>query len=96
MVNFHDPVVIAKEQGVCAQYSLSKSEGNWAYLPGEVLRFWNLVDGIFMWARLYWHFAVPMCHITQSPTPSWEFMISLDYEWSVIRGCRPYRWTIWV
>ena len=23
-------------------------------------------------------------------------MITLDYEWSVIRGRRPYRWTIWV
>lgn len=27
---------------------------------------------------------------------SWEFLGSLHYEWSVIRGHRPYRWTIWV
>jgi hypothetical protein len=27
---------------------------------------------------------------------SWEFFTTLDYEWSVIRGRRPYRWTIWV
>ncbi|KAF8259718.1 hypothetical protein EI94DRAFT_1750774, partial [Lactarius quietus] len=26
----------------------------------------------------------------------WEFFIALDYEWSVIRGHRPYRWTIWI
>ncbi|KAH9958707.1 hypothetical protein BC827DRAFT_546546 [Russula dissimulans] len=26
----------------------------------------------------------------------WEFLTTLDYEWSVIRGNRPYRWTIWV
>ncbi|KAH9954860.1 hypothetical protein BC827DRAFT_922878 [Russula dissimulans] len=26
----------------------------------------------------------------------WEFIINLDYEWSVIRGHRPYRWTIWL
>jgi len=26
----------------------------------------------------------------------WEFLISLDYEWSVIRGSRPFRWTIWI
>ncbi|KAF8261251.1 hypothetical protein EI94DRAFT_1833425 [Lactarius quietus] len=26
----------------------------------------------------------------------WEFCITLDYEWSVIRGHRPYRWTIWI
>ena len=22
--------------------------------------------------------------------------MNLDYEWSVIQGRRPYRWTIWV
>ncbi|KAF8494728.1 hypothetical protein F5888DRAFT_1805461 [Russula emetica] len=26
----------------------------------------------------------------------WEFIITLDYEWRVIRGRLPYRWTIWV
>jgi hypothetical protein len=27
---------------------------------------------------------------------SWEFVTTLDYEWSVIRGHRPFRWTMWV
>ncbi|KAN0103995.1 hypothetical protein V8E52_011425 [Russula decolorans] len=26
----------------------------------------------------------------------WEFIVTLDYEWRVIRGRLPYRWTIWV
>ncbi|KAH9958708.1 hypothetical protein BC827DRAFT_546707 [Russula dissimulans] len=26
----------------------------------------------------------------------WEFFTTLNYEWSIIRGNRPYRWTIWV
>ncbi|KAH9976465.1 hypothetical protein BJV77DRAFT_1054019, partial [Russula vinacea] len=26
----------------------------------------------------------------------WEFFTTLDYEWRVIRGGLPYRWTIWV
>jgi len=26
----------------------------------------------------------------------WEYLITFDYEWSVIRGRRPYRWTIWI
>lgn len=26
----------------------------------------------------------------------WEFFVALNYEWSVIRGRRPYRWTIWL
>ena len=29
-------------------------------------------------------------------TPSWEYFTSLEYEWSVLRGHCPYRWTIWV
>jgi len=67
------------------------------HLPEEAKKLWSFMNGVFMWACLsYWHFAVPMCHITQFLTPSWEFMITLDYEWNVIRGRRPYRWTIWV
>ncbi|KAF8487278.1 hypothetical protein DFH94DRAFT_849689 [Russula ochroleuca] len=26
----------------------------------------------------------------------WEYITTLEYEWDVIRGRRPYRWTIWV
>ncbi|KAF8504745.1 hypothetical protein F5888DRAFT_1886812 [Russula emetica] len=26
----------------------------------------------------------------------WEFVTTLDFEWSVIRGHRPFRWTIWI
>ncbi|KAH9964987.1 hypothetical protein BC827DRAFT_1153903 [Russula dissimulans] len=26
----------------------------------------------------------------------WEFFTHLDYEWNVIKGHRPYRWTIWI
>ncbi|KAI0063368.1 hypothetical protein BV25DRAFT_1899351 [Artomyces pyxidatus] len=26
----------------------------------------------------------------------WEFISSLDYEWSIIRGRRQWRWTIWL
>ena len=34
--------------------------------------------------------------LTQRSAFSWEFFTTLDYEWSVIRGHRPYRWSIWV
>ncbi|KAF8487280.1 hypothetical protein DFH94DRAFT_849691 [Russula ochroleuca] len=26
----------------------------------------------------------------------WEFLITLDYEWNIIRGRRRFRWTIWI
>ena len=31
-----------------------------------------------------------------NPSLSWEFVTTLDYEWSIIRRRRPYQWTIWV
>ena len=34
--------------------------------------------------------------ITQFLLHSWEYFTTLDYEWSIIRGRRPYRRTIWV
>ena len=34
--------------------------------------------------------------ITLPPASSWEFVTTLDYEWSTIRGRQPYHWTIWV
>ena len=30
------------------------------------------------------------------PTPSWEYVTTLEYEWKVFRGQIPYRRTIWV
>ncbi|KAN0141803.1 hypothetical protein V8E53_000265 [Lactarius tabidus] len=39
-----------------------------------VVKFWHVVDGIFIW----------------------EFFVGLQYELSVIRGRRPYMWTIWI
>jgi len=26
----------------------------------------------------------------------WEYFTTLEYEWSIIWGRRPYRWTIWI
>jgi hypothetical protein len=42
----------------------------------------------------------PWCSQSMTRDPilisSWEFVTTLDYEWSIIWGRRPYRWTIWV
>ncbi|KAI9508046.1 hypothetical protein F5148DRAFT_1199660 [Russula earlei] len=49
--------------------------------PAVILQnFWSVVK--------LWH-AVDGLYI-------WEFVTTLDYEWSVFKGHRPYRWTIWV
>lgn len=52
-------------------------------------------------ARHGWYLHVslhrfPACYATQLSLSSWEFFTTLNYEWRVIRGDLPYRWTIWV
>jgi len=47
-----------------------------------------------VFASNYW-FAVKFWHFLGG-LYIWEFFTTLDYEWSVIRGHRPYRWTIWI
>ena len=39
---------------------------------------------------------MPLLRDLTNPTRSWEFFTNLDYEFDIIRGRRPYRWTIWV
>jgi hypothetical protein len=58
-------------------------------------KLYHVVGGLYMWVGLV---APPFDNLLHgsTSTPSWEFFTTLDYEWSVIRGRRPYWWTIWV
>ena len=99
MVNYHAPDVVL--QGFCAYYAFeAKYMGSESQLTfsdsdsGENLAFCG-------WTLLVSRAAGRSAHnISNNNNPSlissWEFVTTLDYEWSVIRGHRPYRWTIWV
>ena len=41
-------------------------------------------------------FALIAYRIIRRFISSWEFVTTLDYEWSAFRRHRPFRWTIWV
>ena len=41
-------------------------------------------------------FACWLIFTQANPRFSWEFFTTLDYEFDIIRGRRPYAWTIWV
>ena len=52
-----------------------------------------------LWADSTCEYASRLSLLTHHPytvTASWEYFTTLEYEWSVLRGHRPYRWTIWV
>jgi len=38
---------------------------------------------------------IKLCH-TVDGLYLWEFVTTLNYEWRIIRGRYPYRWTIWI
>src|SRR5258708_32743469 len=97
MVNFHDPDVITKACGACASRPFSRSQR----VTEHIFQGKSAGSGILWMASScgpssHWHSVAPISHIAQFLTPSWEFVTTLDYEWNVIRGHRPYRWTIWV
>ena len=100
MVNFHDPAVLLQDQ--CVYYAFSASLRKLKNPPGLIfsvalLKLSVTVDGLYMWVHIL------QLRVTLFPLTSgrplhirWEFVTTLYYEWHVIRGHRPYRWTIWV
>ncbi len=97
MVNFNDPGIIAKETSACAPQPFSRSQR----ITEHIFQGKSTGSGILWMASscgpsFHWHSIAPISHIAQFLTPSWEFVITLEYEWNVIRGRRPYRWPILV
>ncbi len=103
MVDYHNPVTISREASAYVFYSgagtcspIKRS----VFSTAAIVKFWHVVDGIFMYVTLPALAALASSlNVTAQPRPSassWEFFTTLDFEWDVIRGRRPYRWTIWV
>jgi hypothetical protein len=99
MVDYNNPATIAREQS--AHVFSACSPINWSvFSTAAIVHFWHVVDGLYMYVSLpgLCAFASSIYVTTQRRTSvlSWDFFTTLDYEWDVIRGRRPYRWTIWV
>ncbi|KAH9968292.1 hypothetical protein BJV74DRAFT_889934 [Russula compacta] len=59
-------------------------------------KFSHVVDGLYMWVDIVVALHVFCISRGLPSTSSWEFLTTLDFEWSVIQGHHPYRWTIWI
>jgi hypothetical protein len=103
MVNFHNAVTFAREFGA---YALSSDSGD---LPSFFFnsgnrkclahRGWYIYVSLVSLQSRYPASRALLDYSTaafRKSASSWEFFTTLDYEWDVIRGHRPYRWTIWV
>ena len=96
MVDRRDPIVTEKESCEYVFTNLPKSLENSRNASSDR----GCRNAL---ARSQWCLSVrsPTLHrhpITRNLTVyhSWEFLTTLDYEWSIMQGHRPYRWTIWV
>jgi hypothetical protein len=100
MVNYHDPVVVA--QDFCESTFVVKHARELVELADFFLQ-WHYRSSGMLWLDFTCVSALPLVPfariaylIIRRFISSWEFVTTLDYEWSVIRGRRPYVWTIWV
>jgi hypothetical protein len=95
MVNFRDPAVIAKD--LREYHSTAKLVSSNSILIPPFDSGSQVFLALPGWSLLV---SLAVCLATMYPnrnhwaTSSWEFATTLDYEWGVIRGRRPYRWTI--
>ena len=99
MVNYHDPDVVLQDNCAYAFEERYMGSGN------QLTSFDRGSDqnlACCSWTLLVClsRQALDSHNISDNDTPvlisSWEFVTTLDYEWSVIRRHRPFRWTIWV
>ena len=99
MVNYHDPVAVAREFGAYVSPS-----GYRGLYPDQAVGLLNS-GGREALAFRRWYICVRLpilranlC-LTTRPWHSasrWEFVTTLDYEWSVFQGNRPCGRSIWV
>jgi hypothetical protein len=78
--------------GVCCPSSALASPHHPVLWIVIVVKFLHAMSGLYMWVIAIFMYVTqfnPSCS-------SWEYFTTLDYEWRVIRGRLPYRWTIWV
>jgi len=96
MVNFHDPVQIRQDFSAYASLTWLPITDFACPLTVTTKNIQAIVCGLYLWVDIRQRLALPY-HTTYTPSAfRWEFITTLDYEWNVIRGRQPYRWTIWV
>ena len=96
MTRFNDLVVVVYDIGA---YSLTL--GSWLWIMKRLTHPLLNRDPQVLLTYHKWPLHVDVDPLSRFPartsTPRWEYYLTaLDFELDVIRGRRPYRWTIWV
>jgi hypothetical protein len=96
MVNWHDPALLAEDYrtscGLCVGLYHPHS-----HRLGIVtfVKLSNTIAGVYMFVYAFNH-REACALISRYNDASWEVVITAGFELDVLRGKRPYRWTIWV
>ena len=95
MVNLHSPVLSAKDSCAYGFVTLPVpgTLNNPVLLTATLVSLWNVMSGIYLYVFTLLFLSVFQIYNFLS---SWEFVTTLDYEWRVIRGRLPRRYSIWV
>jgi hypothetical protein len=96
MVNWHDPALLVEDYRTSCRLRVSP------YHPSQS----PIRDSYFHQAEQYCCWYLHVCFIfndkkacaliSRLNDASWEVVITAGFELDVLRGKRPYRWTIWV
>src|SRR5260221_317651 len=96
MVNFRDPVIAEKDYRAHAIHDLLSGIQmliNCSLNSGSQEPLWYYMRHIPVCP---YPTSTSRCNLGPTPISSWEYFTTLHYELDVMRGHRPYRWTIWV
>ena len=92
MVNWHDPAVINKDYRAFPSYCINPMTPQQSY---------SRSDQVGSCPCRYLHvcphsYAERLVHLLIYNNLSWETVLTAGFELDVLRGKRPYKWTIWV
>lgn len=93
MVFWHDPVVLEKDYCTFSDQFVNPMSSRLSYNSGccearSCCRRYLYVRSL--------SYSGTHKTISAHKSPSWETVLTADFELEVLRGKKPYRWTIWV
>ena len=90
MVNWHDPILLYQDFRTFPGCCTNPMSAQQAHIVA-LIKLGHAIGGLYMYVRAHTRHA-PM----STNNVSWETVLSMGFELDVLRGKKPYRWTIWV
>jgi hypothetical protein len=93
MVNWHESALLLKDYSTSRGLCVAPHSHRLGIVA--VIKLGHTIAGVFMFVFFIDHWKACVLILSWNDT-SWEILITAGFELDVLRGKRPYRWTIWV